>query len=113
MFLSFSQPFSKVKMRLGIGLFNLEFFVLDALIRHPTNLYFWWGSRDQAFGISWHRHHKCLGGCNVAIMSYCSGNTYKGTKYAAFLTELNNKWYALNVVNSTYMYIPRPSGKKF
>ena len=64
-------------------------------------------------GISWHRHDKGLGGCNFPMMSYVvnvsypdgmvgilslqdivlegSDNTYKGTKYAAFLTELNNR----------------------
>ena len=32
-----------------------------------------------------------------------SDNTYKGTKYAGFLTELNNKLCALNDVNSIYL----------
>ena len=31
----------RLKMCFGIRLLNLELFVLDALIRHPTNLYFW------------------------------------------------------------------------
>ena len=57
----------RLKMCFGIRLFNLEFFVLDDLIRHPRNLYFWWGSTDQAFGISWHRHHRRLG--NVMLPS--------------------------------------------
>ena len=89
-----------------IRLLNLEFFVLNGLIRYPTNIYFWWGLTDEAFGISWHRHLKRLGGCNVAIISFfkcllsrrygrhsffftghCSGNTYKGTKQAGRLTR--------------------------
>ena len=80
--------------------------------------------RSSMRGILWHKH-KGLGGCNFA-MSYSfdgsypdgmvgilsslqdialegSDNTYKGTKYVAFLTELNNKLCALNDVNSIYL----------
>ena len=68
-----------------------------------------------------------LGGCNFVIMSYFfdvsysdsmvgiisflqdialegSDNTYKGTKYVAFFTELHSKSCALNDVNSISTY---------
>ena len=64
-------------------------------------------STDQACKILWHRHHKDLGGCNFAIISYFfdvsyqddmvgilsflqditlegSDNAYNGTKYAVW-----------------------------
>ena len=47
--LSFHSPLARLKMCFGIRLFNLEFFVLDALGRHPPNLHLWWESiTDQA-----------------------------------------------------------------